>query len=192
MAREKVKPIWNYVFFEYSDLNRHLKASMVWLMFRCDYLSRPSPIHNLKHFGLLEEYLLSDRFSNQKPQNTSFPPTAVIVSTEQARVSHQNHVQAHPQQPKIPSLCLAPLRCRGLYFWLLGRLARDLDYINLAINLSILYYDLTWETSMARSSWEGWLDVAAPLQATCLLYVVYRKAESNWIEAISAFATPKS
>lgn len=66
-------------------------------MFCCDYPSRPPPIHNLKHLGFLEEYLLSDRFSNQKPQQASFPDTAVIVPTEQARASHQNHVQAHPE-----------------------------------------------------------------------------------------------
>lgn len=152
-TREKVKPISNYVLFACYDLNRNLRANIVWLTFSCDYLSRPSPIHHLKHFCFLEEDLLSISYLTRNHSMQAFQTTPVIAPTDQARASHQNHGQAHAEQPKFPPLCTAPhgrsgtagLKCRGLDLWLLGRLARDLDYIYLIINLPILYCDLILE-----------------------------------------------
>ena len=122
-------------------------------MFSCDYLSRPSPIHHLNHFGFLKEDLLSASYPTRNHSMQAFQTTAVTAPTDQARVSHQNHDRAHPEQPKIPPLCIALpgrtgtawLKCRALDLWLLGRLARDLVYIYLIINLSIVYRDLILE-----------------------------------------------
>lgn len=169
-VREKIKPISNYVLFMCYDLNRNLKASIVWLMFSCDYLSRPSPIHHLKHFVFLEEDLLSASYPTRNHSMQAFQTTAVIAPTDQARVSHQNHGRAHPQSPKIEpqgGTGTAWLKRRGLELWLLGRFARDLDYIYLIINLSIFYCDLILKPKMARSSWGGQLDVAALLWPAC-------------------------
>lgn len=152
-VREKVKPISDNVLFTHYDLNRHLKAPVVWLMFSCDYPSRPSPICNLNHFGFLEEDLLSASYPTRNHNMQAFQTTAVIAPTDQTRVSHENPGWAHPEQPKIPPLCIAPqsrtgtawLKCRGSDLYLLGRLARNLDYICLIINLPIHYHDLTLE-----------------------------------------------
>lgn len=144
---EKVKPISNYVLFTHYDLNRNMKTSIVCLMFSCDNLSRPSPIHQLKRFGFLEEDLLSASYPTRNHSRRAFQTAAVIAPTNQARVSHQNCGWAHPEQPKIPPPCTAPqgrtgmaqLKCRGLDLWLLSRLTRD--HIYLIRNLAILYCD---------------------------------------------------
>jgi len=129
-------------------------------MFSCDYLSRPSPRHNLKHFGFFEEDLPSASYPTRNHSMQTFQTIAVIAPTDKARVSHQNHSRAHPEQLKIPPLCIALqgrtgtawLKCRGLDLWLLGRLARDLDYTYLITNLFIPYCDLILEPQKARSS----------------------------------------